>query len=126
MSGGGRQFRCERRSRRSKRLALAVRVCVHGQDVFGQRFRELTHMLSVDAHGGLVALAAPVEKGQMIIIENRNTREQREFRVVHVGPAREGKWRAGVEFAQEPTNFWRIHFPPIHEHRREPRVAADD
>ena len=67
-------------------------------------------MLSVNAHGGLIALAAAVEKGQTILIENRNTREEREFRVVDVSSARDGKWHVGIEFANVPTNFWRIYF----------------
>jgi hypothetical protein len=75
-------------------------------------------MLSVNAHGGLIALVAAVEKGQTILVENRNTREEREFRVVDVGSARNGKWHVGIEFTSVPTNFWKIHFPPINEHRR--------
>jgi hypothetical protein len=75
-------------------------------------------MLSVNAHGGLIVLAAAVEKGQTILIENRNTREEREFRVVDVSSARDGKWHVGIEFANVSTNFWRIYFPPINEHRR--------
>jgi hypothetical protein len=118
MSALSPQLKWGRKLRRSKRLGLAFRVCVYGQDAFRDRFREFTHMLSVNAHGGLIALAALVEEGQTILVENRNTREEREFRVVDVCPAREGKWRVGVEFAQRSTNFWRIHFPPIHEHRR--------
>lgn len=106
-----------RQPRRSKRLGLAVRVCAYGQDVFRERFREFTNMLSVNAHGGLIALAAAVEQGQTILVENRNTREQREFRVVDVSPARDGKWQVGLEFAHGATNFWKIHFPPISEHR---------
>jgi hypothetical protein len=118
MSALGPQLKWGRRLRRSKRLGLAVHVCVYGQDAFRERFREFTRMLSVNAHGGLIALAAAVEKGQTILVENRNTREEREFRVVDVGSARNGKWHVGIEFANVPTNFWKIHFPPINEHRR--------
>jgi hypothetical protein len=75
-------------------------------------------MLSVNAHGGLIALTTSVEKGQTILVENSNTREEREFQVVDVSPARDGKWHVGIEFANVPTNFWRIYFPPINEHRR--------
>jgi hypothetical protein len=118
MSAFGPQLKWGRPLRRSKRLGLAVRVCVYGQDTFRERFREFTQMLSVNAYGGLIALAAPVEKGQKILVENRNTREEREFRVVDVSRARDGKWRVGIEFAHGPANFWKIHFPPINENRR--------
>jgi hypothetical protein len=64
MSAFGPQLKQGRRLRRSKRLGLAVGVCVHGQDASRERFREFTQMLSVNAYGGLIALAAPVEKGQ--------------------------------------------------------------
>jgi len=117
MNALGPQLKWGRQLRRSKRLGLAVRVCAYGQNVFRERFREFTQMLSVNAHGGLIALAAPVEKGQTILIENRNTREEREFRVVDVSPAHDGKWRVGIEFAQVPTNFWKIHFPPVNGQR---------
>jgi hypothetical protein len=118
MSALSPQLKWGRKLRRSKRLGLAFRVCVYGQDVFREHFREFTQMLSVNAHGGLIALAAAVEEGQTILVENRNTREEREFRVVDVSPACEGKWRVGIEFAQRPTNFWKIHFPPVNEQRR--------
>lgn len=99
--------------RRSKRLGLAVPVKVYGQDIFGESFREFTRMLSVNADGGLLALAARIEKGQTILIENRNTREEQEFRVVHVGQLQDGKWTVGIEFVHGSANFWRIYFPPL-------------
>jgi len=98
--------------RRSKRLGLAVPVKVYGQDVFGEPFREFTRMLSVNADGGLLALADRIQKGQAILIENRNTREEQEFRVVHVGQLQDGKWTVGIEFVHGAANFWRIYFPP--------------
>jgi hypothetical protein len=58
MSALGLQFKWGRRLRR-------VRVCVYGQDAFREYFRKFPRMLSVNAHGGLIALAAPVEKGQI-------------------------------------------------------------
>lgn len=99
--------------RRSKRLGLAVPVKVYGQDVFGEPFREFTSMLSVNADGGLLALAARIQKGQSILIQHRNTGEEQEFRVVHVGQLYDGKWRVGIEFVHSSPAFWRIHFPPL-------------
>jgi hypothetical protein len=90
-----------------------VPVQVYGQDVFGDSFREITRMVLVSAHGGLLALAACVQKSQAIQVVNRNTREEQEFRVVYLGPLRDGKWTVGIEFARPAANFWKIHFPRI-------------
>jgi hypothetical protein len=102
-----------RRMRRSKRLGLAVPVKVYGQNVFGEAFREFTHMLSVNADGGLLALAGTIRKGQTILLQNRNTAEEQEFRVVHVGQLQDGKWNVGIEFMHRSPDFWRIYFPPL-------------
>jgi hypothetical protein len=73
----------------------------------------MTRMLSVNANGGLVALAANVQEGQTILVENRYTREEQECRVVNVGPEQDGKWAVGIAFAHVAADFWRISFPPL-------------
>lgn len=100
-----------RQPRRSKRLVLPVPVHVFGQDVFGESFKEFTRMLSVSAHGGSLALAARVEKGQTILVVNKSSGEERECRVAHVGSLQCSKWTVGIEFAEPVANFWRINFP---------------
>ena len=105
------QIWSRREPRRSKRLVLSVPVHVFGQDVFLESFNEFTHMLTVNAHGGSLALAARVEKGQRILVVNKSTGEERECRVVHVGSLRNGKWTVGVEFVEPAESFWRINFP---------------
>jgi hypothetical protein len=112
MSPPASQIKLGRRPRRSKRLGLSVAVRVYGKDISGETFRELTRTLSVDANGGLLALAATVQEGQTILVENRNTREEQECRVVHVGSAQDGKWAVGIAFAHVAVEFWRISFPP--------------
>jgi hypothetical protein len=117
MSSAALRPKLARRLRRSKRLGLSVPVKVYGKDAFGQPFREFTQMLSVSAHGGLLALAASVEKGQTILVENKSTQEEQEFRVVHVSQPHDGKWRVGIEFVGAPVDFWRIYFPPVSQIR---------
>jgi hypothetical protein len=112
MSPPASEIKLGRRSRRSKRLVLTVPVWVYGKDMSGETFRELTRTLSVDANGGSLALAAAVQEGQTVLVENRNTREEQECRVVHVGSAQDGKWAVGIAFAQVAVDFWRISFPP--------------
>jgi hypothetical protein len=66
----------------------------------------------VSLHGAAVALAARVRKGQTLLVVNSSTREEQECRVAHVGPAKNGKWTVGIEFARPAEAFWKIHFPP--------------
>jgi uncharacterized DUF497 family protein len=100
-----------RQPRRSKRLVLSVPVHVLGQDVFREPFNEFTRILSLSAHGGSLALAAQVETGQTILVVNRNTGQEQECRVAHIGPLKDGKWAIGIEFTEPAEDFWRIHFP---------------
>lgn len=90
---------------------LSVRVHVFGQDTFLEAFNEFTHTLSVNAHGGALALAAKVEKGRRVLVVNQSTGEERECRVVHVGSMKDGKWTVGIEFVEPVANFWKINFP---------------
>src|SRR5262249_50773691 len=72
------------RRRRSKRLALRVPVIVYGRMRDKSVFHEKTRTLSVSAHGGMLALAAPLPVGQAILVVNEATGEEQEARVVYV------------------------------------------
>lgn len=102
-----------RRVRRSARPKLTFRVLVHGKKLSGEPFREATHSLAVSLHGGLLALATTVEKGQILLVENKTTRKQQECRVIYVGPLQSGRRPVGFEFSNEVSNFWGIFFPPL-------------
>lgn len=110
--GMGAQIRTGRRLRRSRRLTLSIRVHVFGLNVFREAFNEFTQMLSVNAHGGSLALAAQVKQGQRILVVNKSTGEERECRVADVEPSKDNKWAVGIEFAEPVENFWKISFPP--------------
>ena len=79
--------------------------------MFRESFNEFTRTRSVNAYGGSLALAARVEKGQSILVVNRNTGEEQECRVACVGLLKDGKWTVGIEFSEPAQNFWRIRFP---------------
>jgi hypothetical protein len=111
LDGMNAQIRPSRQLRRSKRLGLSIRVHVFGQDIFLESFNEFTHMLSVNAHGGAVALAAKVQKGQSVLVVNKSTGEEQECRVVDVGSLQDGKWAVGIELVEPASNFWKINFP---------------
>ena len=106
------QIRRDRPFRRSKRLGLSIRVHVFGQDIFLESFNEFTHMLSVNAHGGALALAARVGPGQSILLVNKSTGEEQECRVVDVGSLQDDKWTVGIELVEPSAKFWKINFPP--------------
>ena len=98
---------------------MSIPIHVFGQDIFRESFSEFTRMLSVNAHGGSLALAARVKEGQSVLVVNKNTGEERECRIKHVGSIEEGKWTVGIEFVEPEANFWKIDFPPF-----APRQAA--
>jgi hypothetical protein len=102
-----------RSQRRSKRLKLIVPVEVIALQGESEAFREATEMLSVNAHGGLVALAANVQPGQSLRLVNQRTTEQQDCRVVSVGSNHGGKCNVGLEFVSPAANFWKISFPPM-------------
>jgi hypothetical protein len=103
---------------------LSVPVHVFGQDVFRESFNEFTRMLSVNADGGSLALAARVEAGQMILVVNKSTGKEQECRVANVGSMKDGKWTVGIAFAQPAQDFWRIHFPACRDRESGPRVVT--
>jgi hypothetical protein len=76
-----------------------------------ESFNEFTHMLSVNAYGGALVLAARVGPGQSILVVNKATGEEQECRVVDVGCLLDGKWTVGVELVEPVSNFWKINFP---------------
>jgi len=98
--------------RRSQRVLLRVRVVVHGKAVNGSTIEEETLTTVVNAHGALIDLAAKVQAGQPLVLQNRDTGEKQECRVIHLGPKQGEKFQIGLEFAQPAPRFWHIDFPP--------------
>jgi hypothetical protein len=95
--------------RRSRRFPLHVPVVVYGRSNANQPFRDKTHTLNVDAHGARLAVSAELERGQTILVVNSFTQEERECRVVHVGPKQSGRCKVGIEFVDSKGNFWHIY-----------------
>ncbi len=110
--------------RRSKRLALSVPVVVYGRSKAGSALHEKTRMLSVSANGGMLALAAPVQKGQTILLVNEATREEQECHVVYVGSRERGKAEVGIAFTRLAPNFWQVSFPPVGRQSSSQRQAS--
>lgn len=112
MASSSQPITARRQARRSKRLGLSVHVLVHGLTAGGMPFRELTRATSLNANGALLILAASVRVGQTILVENKNSRQEQECRVVSVGTEQDGKFSFGVAFVHPAPGFWEIYFPP--------------
>src|SRR5260370_9446292 len=72
------------RERRSQRIELTVPVVVHRPPKEGTQFYERAQTLVVNAHGALMALAEKVTPKQRLLMQNVNSGEHKEARVVYV------------------------------------------
>jgi len=72
------------RKRRSQRIELTVPVVVHRPPKEGPQFSERAQTLVVNAHGALMALAEKVTPKQKLFMQNIDSGEQKECRVVYI------------------------------------------
>jgi len=100
------------RKRRSQRIELTVSVVVHRPPKQGQQFSERSQTLVVNAHGALMVLAEKVMPRQRLRMQNIDSGEQKECRVVYVEKELTGPTKVAVEFTQPAPSFWRIAYPP--------------
>jgi hypothetical protein len=100
------------KNRRSQRIDLNVAVVVHRPSSEGRQFYESTQTLVVSAHGALVVLTDMVVPRQRLLLQNRNSGEQQECRVVSVKNDRTGPSKVALEFTRPAPSFWRIAYPP--------------
>jgi hypothetical protein len=98
--------------RRSQRVSITVPVLVYGKGKDGRPFREETNSLVVNAHGGLILLASPVELKQELLLINPKTTQEVSARVAYLGRRENGKSEIGVGFTEPSPRFWHINFPP--------------
>lgn len=100
-----------REMRRSKRvyIAMAVRVSANrGKD----SFQEDSATETVNAHGCMIRLAAPVKRDETLVLTNLRSEESIECRVASIGQSVGGKRQVGLAFAKPGGFFWHIAFPP--------------
>ena len=100
------------KKRRSQRIELDAPVVVHRPPKDGPPFYESTQTLVVSAHGALLALTDNVAPKQKLLVQNVDSGEQQECRVVYVERVLIGPPRVAVEFTRPAPSFWRIAFPP--------------
>jgi hypothetical protein len=100
------------RKRRSQRIELTVPVVVHRHLKEGPQFSERAQTLVVNAHGALMALTEKVAPKQRLLMQDVNSGEQKEWRVVYMEKALIEPTRVAVEFTRPASGFWRIAYPP--------------
>jgi hypothetical protein len=98
--------------RRSQRVLMQVSIRVRGNDAQGKSFEEETTTLAINAHGALVPLQARLMSGGKVLMQHKQTQEERECQVVFLGPVRSGRGEIGLEFSSPCPSFWRVAFPP--------------
>ena len=91
---------------------MKIPVRVSGQVGVGSPFEEETFTLAISAHGALIAIAAPVYRGQRFTLSNVQTKAALECVVVHVDRFPGEQIQVGVEFMLPNPTFWRVAFPP--------------
>ena len=98
--------------RRSHRVLMKIPVRVSGQAGAASLLEEETHTLAISAHGALLAIAAPVYRGQRFTLSNVQTKAALECVVAHVNRIPGEQIQVGVEFMLPNPTFWRVAFPP--------------
>ena len=100
------------RRRRSQRIELNVPVVLHRPPKEGPQLYERTQTLVVNAHGALMVLGENVPPKQRLLLQNTDSGEQKECRVVYVKKQLTGPTKVAVEFTRPAPSFWRIAYPP--------------
>jgi len=98
--------------RRSQRVLVKVPVRVSVRAGATPLTEEETHTLSVSAHGALLAVSAPLYRGQRLTLTNPQTKDSLECVVAHIDRFPNEPVKVGVEFLLPNPTFWHVAFPP--------------
>src|SRR5713226_5175087 len=80
------------------RVVLSAPVLVYGCDVNDNPFLDEAPIRALNAQGGVLALAANVRSGQTILLVNNGAHQDREARILYVGPDCAGRKKTLIEF----------------------------
>lgn len=98
--------------RRSQRVLMKVPVRVSVKAGAMPLTEEETHTLAVSAHGALLAVSAPLYRGQRLTLSNPQTKDSLECVVAHIDRFPNEPVKVGVEFLLPNPTFWHVAFPP--------------
>lgn len=98
--------------RRSQRvlMKIPVRVGLHAGNA--SLTEEETFTFAVSAHGALIAVSAPMYRGQRLTLWNPQTKDSLECVVAHIDKFPDEQVKVGVEFLLPNPHFWHVAFPP--------------
>ncbi|HKW62379.1 MAG TPA: PilZ domain-containing protein [Candidatus Acidoferrum sp.] len=98
--------------RRSQRVLMKVPVNVGVHLGKAGLSEEETYTLAVSAHGALIAVGAPMYRGQRLTLSNPHTKDSLECVVAHIDKFPDEQVKVGVEFLLPNPHFWHVAFPP--------------
>jgi hypothetical protein len=110
--------------RRSQRVLMKVPVRVGLHAGNAALSEEDTHTLAVSAHGALIAVSAPLYRGQRLTLSNPQTRDSLECVVAHIDKFPDEQVKVGVEFLLPNPTFWHVAFPPKDWSPRHPHAKS--
>ena len=110
--------------RRSQRvlMKIPVRVGLHAGNA--ALSEEDTFTLAVSAHGALIAISAPMYRGQQLTLSNPQTKDSLECVVAHIDKFPDEQVKVGVEFLLPNPTFWHVAFPPKDWSPRHPHAKS--
>ncbi len=79
---------------------LSTPVLVYGHDMDDNPFLDDAPIISLNAHGGVLALAANVRRGQTILLVDEGAQQDREARILYVGASYGGRKKIAFEFVR--------------------------
>lgn len=108
--------RNETATRRSGRVTLRVPLRIYEPDTNRWFLVEEAYSVKVSLWGGLIALNAPVNRDQKLLLANQAAEKTVESRVVYQGPPEMAGSQArlvAIEFLKPSPGFWGIGFPSV-------------
>ena len=110
--------------RRSQRVLMKVPVRVGLHASSSAVSEEETFTLAVSAHGALIAVSAPMYRGQRLTLSNPQTKDSLECVVAHIDKFPDEQVKIGVEFLLPNPTFWHVAFPPKDWSPRHPHAKS--
>ena len=96
---------------KTSQVHLTIPVFIYGHSDSGDRFKEMTRTLTIDANGGCVELEASVSKERPLLVVNIGTGQFVSCRVASIKKGMNGKAHVGIYFALPSPRFWGVEFP---------------
>jgi hypothetical protein len=113
-------------TRRSNRVTLRVPLKIYESDSNKYFLVEEACAVKVSLWGGLIALAAAVDRNQKLLVANQATGETAESQVVYLKPMElsGSLMLVAIEFLKPSPNFWGMNFPAVDPGRSQTREYA--